>query len=100
MQTQVAKHHIDVRVIAPRERHALIFSRFDDLAPGEALELVADHDPRPLRSQFDLRSPRQFGWTYVETGPERWRMLITRLAAGAAGEAGDSCCGSGGSCCA
>ena len=100
MDTRIARHHIDVRTIAPRERHALIFSCFDELAPGEALELIADHDPRPLRAQFEQRSPRQFDWAYVETGPARWRLFITRVAAGAAAEVGASGCSEGGSCCA
>ena len=43
---------IDVRGIALRNCHALIFERFDALKVGEALELVNDHDPVPLRHQF------------------------------------------------
>ena len=39
---------IDVREIVPRERHPLIFQKFDDLAAGESFELVNDHDPKPL----------------------------------------------------
>jgi len=31
---------IDVRSIAPRDRHPLIFSTFERLAAGQALELV------------------------------------------------------------
>ena len=92
---------IDVREIAPRERHALIFARFDALQPGEALQLVNDHDPRPLRYQFEDRSPGRFDWTYLEAGPDLWHVQIGKRAADAAGPAqpdGDSCC-SGGACC-
>ena len=88
---------IDVREIAPRERHALIFARFDALQPGQALQLVNDHDPRPLRYQFEDRSQGRFEWSYLEAGPQLWRVRIGKLA-GAAGPAGDSCC-SGGACC-
>ncbi|MBU6260658.1 MAG: DUF2249 domain-containing protein [Burkholderiales bacterium] len=91
MSTPVATTRIDVREIAPYQRHALIFERFDALEPGQALELVADHDPRPLRAQFEARSPRGFDWSYLEAGPALWRLQITRLAAGG------SCC-SGGAC--
>ncbi len=44
------KHTIDVRSIPGPQRHPLIFHTFDALAPGEALELVNDHDPFPLQN--------------------------------------------------
>ena len=90
---------IDVRAIIPRDRHALIFSRFDALAPGQALQLVNDHDPRPLRYQFDSRSPGQFEWTYRQAGPALWRVQITKTVATARTAAANSgsCC-SGGAC--
>lgn len=86
---------IDVRTIPPYERHALIFGRFDALSQGGSLQLVNDHDPAPLHHQFDARSPGQFQWTYLEQGPQQWRVQITKLVpiTGA-----DSCC-SGGACC-
>ena len=94
-------HVLDLRTIAPRERHALIFSRFDALAIGQALHLVNDHNPQPLRYQFDDRSYGQFEWTVLEAGPTVWRIQIARTADAAAPQAGarnDSCC-SGGACC-
>ena len=63
------------------------------LAPGQAMELVNDHDPRPLYYQFNDRMPGQFAWDYLEAGPDTWRVAITRTAT--AHEAG-SCCGSSG----
>lgn len=69
---------IDVREIPPRERHPLIFSRYDALAPGASLELVNDHDPRPLRYQFEAERGGRFSWDYLEEGPDRWRVRITR----------------------
>lgn len=89
---------IDVREIAPRDRHALIFTCFDTLKAGEALELVNDHDPVPLRFQFEDRSSGRFEWSYLESGPELWRVRIARLAEVDAAAPGDSCC-SGGACC-
>lgn len=87
---------IDVREIAPRERHALIFSRFDSLQPGESMQLVNDHDPRPLRYQLEERSPGLFAWVYLQAGPEEWRVQISKRAGAAPNR--DSCC-SGGACC-
>ena len=31
---------IDLRTIAPRERHALVFARFDALQAGQTLSLI------------------------------------------------------------
>lgn len=69
---------LDVRQIAPRERHPLIFETFDGLEPGAAFELVNDHDPKPLYYQFQAERPGQVAWEYLERGPERWRVRIAR----------------------
>lgn len=71
---------IDVREIAPRERHPLIFTTFDGLAVGESFELVNDHVPTPLYYQFLHERAGQFDWAYLEEGPETWRVQITRTA--------------------
>jgi len=89
---------IDVREIAPRDRHAVIFDRFDALRVGEALELVNDHDPLPLRAQFEGRSAGRFEWNTLEAGPDLWRLRISRLRAVPVPVVADSCC-SGGACC-
>lgn len=89
---------IDLRQVAPRERHALVFARFDALQAGQALELVNDHDPQPLRIQFEDRAFGQYDWRYVETGPASWRVRIGKSRAQPKLAAGDSCC-SGGACC-
>lgn len=88
---------LDLRQIAPPQRHALIFSTFEALLPGQTLELINDHDPRPLNDQFQMRSPGMFSWSYLEKGPQVWRVQIGKSAK-AAHVAADSCC-SGGSCC-
>jgi uncharacterized protein (DUF2249 family) len=83
---------IDVRTIVPRDRHPLIFSSFGRLAVGETLELVNDHDPKPLFYQFSAEMPGQFDWEYLEQGPEVFRVAISRVKTGKASEG--SCCGS------
>ncbi len=69
---------LDVRRIPHAARHDRIFGRLGELASGEALGIVNDHDPVPLRHQLDALWPGGFSWTYAETGPELWRVLITR----------------------
>ncbi|WKB55399.1 DUF2249 domain-containing protein [Eleftheria terrae] len=86
--SQTAPALIDVRLLSPRERHPLIFSTFAALPPGGALELVNDHNPRPLYSQFQANWPGAFVWQDLEQGPEVWRVRISRSAP--AGQ----CCGS------
>lgn len=71
---------LDVRPIAPREKHPAIFSTFDALAVGESFVLVNDHDPVPLRYQFQFERPGQAGWEYLEQGPDLWRVRISRTA--------------------
>lgn len=93
-----AAHVLDLREISPRERHATIFSVFDALQPGQSLQIVNDHNPQPLRYQFEDRSRDQFEWTALEAGPTVWRIQITRVGTQAARPTGDSCC-SGGACC-
>lgn len=82
---------VDVRTIEPRDRHPLIFSTFRELGVGEAMELVNDHDPRPLYYQFQAEMPGSFSWTYLEQGPELFRVAIART--GAPAVARDPCCG-------
>jgi len=69
---------IDVREIPPRERHPQIFDRYAALRPGEGFELRNDHDPKPLRYQFEAEHPGAFTWEYLEEGPETWRVIIGR----------------------
>lgn len=72
---------LDVRVIPPREKHPAIFATFDALEPGTSFVLVNDHDPMPLRYQFEYERQGQYSWTYLEQGPMVWRVEIARTGA-------------------
>jgi uncharacterized protein (DUF2249 family) len=67
---------LDVRPILPPQRHVLIFQTFESLHPGEAFELVNDHDPKPLYYQFKFEREGRFTWDYLEQGPQVWRVRI------------------------
>ena len=69
---------VDVRPIAPKDRHPLIFDAFENLTAGEGFILVNDHDPKPLYYQFQAERTGQFTWDYLETGPDAWRVRIGR----------------------
>ena len=72
---------IDLRQIAPRERHALSIARFDALQSGQALELVNDHDPQALHAQFEDRGFGPYDGRYVDIGPASWRVRIGKCGA-------------------
>ena len=91
MNLSTATTKIDVRSLACEQRHALIFSTFGSLPDGQALELVNDHDPKPLRNVFQAQYPGKFGWDYLEQGPDTWRVAITKLAGA---HSNGQCCGS------
>ena len=65
--TTLTSATVDVRNIAPRERHPLIFSTFRGLAAGEAMQLVNDHDPKPLYYQFQAEMPGKFAWDFASS---------------------------------
>jgi uncharacterized protein (DUF2249 family) len=80
MTQAAADTTLDVRAIAPRDRHTTIFKAFRSLDTGAALEIVNDHDPKPLYYQFQAEMPGRFSWTYAESGPDVWRVAIRKLA--------------------
>jgi uncharacterized protein (DUF2249 family) len=69
---------IDVRSLIPMQRHQKIFELVGQLAPGRGFVLINDHDPKPLYYQLEAEHPGQFSWTYLESGPEVWRVEIAR----------------------
>ncbi|WP_405939962.1 DUF2249 domain-containing protein [Streptomyces sp. NBC_00726] len=70
---------VDVREIPHGRRHPRIFTRFARLAEGESFVLVNNHDPKPLRREFEATHPGRFTWEYVESGPEQWQVRISRV---------------------
>jgi len=90
MSTTVTPISIDVRALPPPQRHFLIFRQFETLAPGEAFELVNDHDPLGLLHQFKQLLPGRFTWDYRLEGPEEWRVLIGRTGGAPADASPDS----------
>ena len=85
---------VDLRALAPRERHPLVFSTFKSLLPGEAMELINDHNPQPLKGQFESGLFGAFSWNLLENGPEQWRVQIEKPLEKKPVHGVDSCCGS------
>ena len=92
--TTASSTTVDLRTIAPQQRHSLVFTTFMALPPGAAIELINDHNPLPLRGQFDSGLYGAFQWTALESGPEQWRVEIAKPASSKPVHGVDSCCGS------
>lgn len=73
---------IRVEDIDPQHRHAILFRLFEHLAPDDSLQIVVDHDPRPLRLQLEARHGARCDWSYLEKGPDVWRVRLRLLGAG------------------
>jgi uncharacterized protein (DUF2249 family) len=90
MSTAINPIQVDTRPMELSHRRQLVFSSFDQLDIDRTIELINDHDPIVLRSQFELEKPNLFTWTYLESGPNVWRVALTKIK----GKHGvDTCCG-------
>ncbi|MFP5347335.1 MAG: DUF2249 domain-containing protein [Actinomycetes bacterium] len=69
---------LDVRSVPHAIRHATVFGAFDAVPAGGSLLLVAPHDPVPLLKQLAQRCGGRMTVSYVERGPEAWRLLLSR----------------------
>jgi len=83
-EREQAVRELDVPSLPRGEKHPAIFRLLDELAIGETLRISNDHDPVPLRAALERSGPGAFAWEYIERGPERWRVDIRKVGAGAA----------------
>ncbi|HET8562173.1 MAG TPA: DUF2249 domain-containing protein [Marmoricola sp.] len=67
---------LDARMVPHAIRHATIFGALDAVGSGGGLVLVAPHDPLPLLAQVEHRYQGRFDVSYLERGPEAWRLLF------------------------
>ena len=68
---------LNVTLIEPRLKHPTIFKHFDALNPGQAFQILNDHDPKPLYYQMLGERGNVFTWEYLEKGPW-WRVQIRK----------------------
>ncbi|MEK7309983.1 MAG: DUF438 domain-containing protein [Planctomycetota bacterium] len=78
IETTVEK--LDLRSMHPFERHDKIFEVWNGLKAGRTLEITNDHDPKPLRYQFQAEYPNTFEWEYKQQGPKDWVVQIKKVA--------------------
>lgn len=70
---------LDARAIPHALRHAAIHGVVDSLQPGGAFVLVAPHDPLPLLAQIRGRHGDDVAISYVQQGPEAWKLKLSRV---------------------
>lgn len=71
---------LDVREIPPYERHEKILGEWHGLDVGDEIVLTNDHEPKPLRYQFEAEYPGEFEWSSQERGERWWEARIKRIA--------------------
>lgn len=69
---------LNVTLLEPRQKHPTIFRYFDALREGELFEILNDHDPKPLYYQLVGERGNIFTWTYLEKGPQWWRVQLKK----------------------
>ena len=70
---------LDIRPVEPKHRYDRIMKAYYGLQPEETLDLLVDHDPSCM--YYTLRAEEgaeSFTFDYLERGPKRWRVLVTR----------------------
>ncbi|MGH7716449.1 MAG: DUF2249 domain-containing protein, partial [Vulcanimicrobiaceae bacterium] len=70
---------LDVRAYPTWERHPRVFAAFDALSIGAQLLVVSDHEPRPLRFEFEQQRADAFVWDEEMLDDEVWHVSIRRV---------------------
>ena len=69
---------LDARTIPHTIRHAAIFGALNAVVPGCALDVIEPHDPKRMLAELQQRQPDTFDVSYIERGPEVWRVRFSR----------------------
>lgn len=71
---------IDVRAMPTWQRHPRIMEAFDALGAGDELTIVNDHEPRPLRTQFEQTRSGRYVWLQRMLASDHWEVTLQRIA--------------------
>nr|WP_233193909.1 MULTISPECIES: DUF2249 domain-containing protein [unclassified Cryobacterium] len=69
---------LDARTIPHAIRHAAVFGALDAVVPGFALDVIEPHDPQRMLAELQQSQPNTFDVSYIERGPELWRVRFSR----------------------
>jgi uncharacterized protein (DUF2249 family) len=70
---------LDVRTIPHAVRHAAVLGAVGAVPAGSSLVLVAPHDPQRVLAEI-VAAHADAVTTYLERGPEVWRVRVARVA--------------------
>ncbi|GAB3706163.1 DUF2249 domain-containing protein [Mariniluteicoccus flavus] len=71
---------LDARQIPHAVRHGAILGALSQVQPGFGMVLVAPHDPLPLLKQIDDTFGDSFERSYLQQGPDAWKLEFQRRA--------------------
>lgn len=71
---------IDVDELPGPQAVDAVLGRLLRLRAGERVELTAGADPLPLWRRLAMADPAGYGFRYLQQGPPRWRVEVTRRA--------------------
>ena len=77
-EQQDSAPELDARLIPPAVRHAAIFGALSAVRPGGSMVLIAPHAPVPLLEQLEAAEPGVWTTAMSQSGPEEWRVRLTR----------------------
>lgn len=77
----MSEQQLDVRGLPKPDKHPTIFAAYTGLPVGGSFVLVNNHDPKHLHNEFDVDYPGSYEWTYLERGPQVWRIQIGKRSA-------------------
>lgn len=86
---------LNLPLVAEERRELITLSLFETLEAGQTMLICDYRDLRQLQDHFTPRQTQNSVWMFLESGPELWRVLITKSRAAA--NDSSSCC-SGGAC--
>lgn len=69
---------LDARAIPHAIRHGAVIGAFSQVRPGAAMVLAAPHNPLPLLAQLTEIEGDALEVTYLQQGPDEWRLRLGR----------------------
>ena len=69
---------LDARIIPHAIRHGAVLGALSQVKPGAAMVLVAPHNPLPLLAQIQDREGDAVAISYLQEGPDAWRLRLAR----------------------
>lgn len=77
---------IEAQKLPATDRYSFIYKSFTNLALGESLTIVNNHDPLPSLFQLTDFGEENFAHEYLEEGPTQWTVKIWKMKK-------EGCCG-------